>query len=1201
MTVPDPDEAPTRHGDPVPAAPDPSEERTVPAMEPKPGAGARASGPAGAAANGAGASATPSARPRAAGAADPLLGKVIGGCRIERLLGKGAMGAVYQARQIKLDRDVAVKVIRPEMMTDQRMLKRFEVEARTVGKFNSAHVVMVHDVGFEHGVHWLVMEFVQGKNLRDHVKLLAGGRLPVGEALPLLRQAIKGLEEAQRLDVIHRDIKPDNLMITDRGVLKIADFGIAKPLTEDFSMTLTSELVGTPLYMSPEQCQGEAELDFRSDMYSLGATFYYLLTGEPPIRASSVYELIQTKTKLAHLCLWKALPGLDENNPLSRVIERMTALDREDRYGSYEQLLNDLVLVEQGQTIHVPESGAAAKARAKAKAQARLRRRVTIGVAAVLLAAGGGYAYQVANRPEPPPVLPAAPVAGPDVAAVRSQLGSFRARLRDAGPDEALQQEIEQLTVPPDLVAERAALARDVATGLVWQQALAAITPPATLEPPFEELQAHGVAVARAAEPLPPAAGPELRAWRDKALADKRAEPELGGVGLAKLTKAWGDWQRERPLANADPERLGELEARLRVIELGRDRLRDFAPRLRVQIDDAVPRGDLDDARANLAKTEEAAPAVDVAESIAAIERALAASGPSGALTARAQALKPTQADQIAAHNRLLNALTVAAGVSAEMEGLRVNKLPTEPKPPFNDVDEYWQRLEVALEPVRAEGKVPQWAIALRDEKRAERLLETAVVVACGKAFQAWKDRKPEVDPGPGIDRLREAKARAIQLFPGAKDAVDVAIPDAALASAQAELAAVAKKQRWLIDAEKLGRQLASVATYADWKTNAPSATESLGSLRASATELAGAVEVTRELTRLAAIVDSWQAVVARIKELDQKLVAGDLRSARTVASAGLAGTQGRDEFVTAMAIVDACASAFDTFGKTLNAESAAGSLENARGKLLATAWGSEAEPRLTGWLQALQRLRTATADMVAIPAGRPKGGVRMVDSFFLAATECSRQEYAQFLAELRAAVAAAGADADAQKRFDAVSARLEGAGMSPDRLRELLERDVRPDKTPMDNVTWHAAAAYAAWYGRALPTAAEWSVAAFGDNGKYTYPWGNDWSNDPQQRNPSNTKLQDVDFGGLSWRQADGVRLHHLAGNVAEWLAGEPGSRQGALAGGRYTDTSETAAKEYSSGARWIDSEKADARKGFGFRTVLRPRSYPGLQWPQE
>ncbi|MCA9580036.1 MAG: serine/threonine protein kinase, partial [Myxococcales bacterium] len=177
------------------------------------------------------------------------------------------------------------------MMTDPRMLKRFEVEARTVGKFNSANVVMVHDVGFEQGVHYLVMEFVQGKNLREHVKLLVGGRLPVGDALPLIRQACAGLNEARRLGVVHRDIKPDNLMLTDQGVLKIADFGIAKPVQDDFSMTLTSELIGTPLYMSPEQCQGGAAIDFRSDMYSLGATFFYLLTGEPPIRASSVYEL----------------------------------------------------------------------------------------------------------------------------------------------------------------------------------------------------------------------------------------------------------------------------------------------------------------------------------------------------------------------------------------------------------------------------------------------------------------------------------------------------------------------------------------------------------------------------------------------------------------------------------------------------------------------------------------------------------------------------------------------------------------------------------------------------------------------------------------------------------------------------------------------------------------------------------------------
>ena len=448
------------------APPPPADERTAPALEAK----------------------------QFASGNDPgqLLGKVLGGCRIDKMLGRGAMGAVYKARQLKLDRDVAVKVIRPEMMTDPRMLKRFEVEARTVGKFNSAHVVMVHDVGFELGVHFLVMEFVQGKNLREHVKLLAGGRLQAGDALPLIRQAVKGLDEARRLGVVHRDIKPDNLMLTDQGVLKIADFGIAKPIQDDFHMTMTSELIGTPLYMSPEQCQGGADVDFRSDMYSLGATFFYLLTGEPPIRASSVYELIQTKTKLENLCLWKQLPELDENHPLSRLIERMTANDREDRYGSYDELLNDLVLVEAGETLHTPpkriKKAAAAKPVAAKGGRGLL---MALGAVVVLGAAVGGY-FSFVHRPETPepgprPESGGAPVGGSgvgataDVAATRAALARFRTRLENNGPGGTLRDEVRDLAVPAELATDRDRLLADVEAGLAVEARPADVERPAGL------------------------------------------------------------------------------------------------------------------------------------------------------------------------------------------------------------------------------------------------------------------------------------------------------------------------------------------------------------------------------------------------------------------------------------------------------------------------------------------------------------------------------------------------------------------------------------------------------------------------------------------------------------------------------------------------------------------------------------------------
>src|SRR5262245_7540701 len=228
---------------------------------------------------------------------DPLLGRSLGGCRLDALIGRGAMGAVYRARQVRLDRTVAVKVIRSEYLEDERTLRRFEVEARTVARFNNPHVITIHDVGREDGIHFLVMEFVEGRNLRQIARERPSGRLTTAEALDLLVQACNGLKDAQKLGVLHRDIKPDNLMLDQKGTLKIADFGLAKMLQEDLHMTMSAELTGTPLYMSPEQCRGSAKIDFRTDMYSLGASFFYLLTGEPPFKASSVYELLETKTR----------------------------------------------------------------------------------------------------------------------------------------------------------------------------------------------------------------------------------------------------------------------------------------------------------------------------------------------------------------------------------------------------------------------------------------------------------------------------------------------------------------------------------------------------------------------------------------------------------------------------------------------------------------------------------------------------------------------------------------------------------------------------------------------------------------------------------------------------------------------------------------------------------------------------------------
>ncbi|MFY9341870.1 MAG: serine/threonine-protein kinase, partial [Planctomycetota bacterium] len=787
-----------------------------------------------------------------------MLGKTLGGCRLTKLLGKGAMGAVYKARQEKLDRDVAIKVIRPEMMTDQRMLKRFEVEARTVAKFNSAHVVLVHDVGFELGVHYLVMEFVEGKNLRDHVKLLAGGRLPAGEALPLLRQAIRGLEEAQRLAVVHRDIKPDNLMLTDRGTLKIADFGIAKPLTEDFSMTLTSELVGTPLYMSPEQCQGRAEIDFRSDMYSLGATFFYLLTGEPPIRASSVYELIATKTKMAHLCLWKALPGLDENNPLSRVIERMTELGREDRYPSYEALLNDLVLVEQGQTI-VPKPKPIRTTPAGDEAQTRVtvrergkgavepashRGRLVVGALVLLAAIGGGYVW--INQPGTPPDTGAR---------VAAELGKLRQRLATDGPSQPLLEELGKVpAVRPEHVAERGRLIDDIEVGLRVKAALAAILKPAKLELPFDDLARFLEAVDRAAEPQPrpgKAVGGEVTTFCKRQREVARSEGELGALGLSTLATTFADW-KERVRQNADEALVPEFEKQLDGVLAARVALYERLLSVRDLLNKKFPVDKLEEARQAL-RAGTMAGGGDVSESLTRIRAAFAVEGPIPSLLADANKLRPSDARQREEVNALVDAMGIAKTAADNATQIKADRFPEKPALPFDAVEEYLAAIARAFEPVRTPaGQYPEWAAAQMATLCARDTLQQTVVAACIAAWKEWQGAGAKgPDAVAGVALVRKAKAKAIELFPASRQELDAAIADAAMADADSKVMRAGKRQQWLAEAGSLASKLALVTTLGEWVAGGPAVETALAALRTSAAELGGDAEVAGTLKQL--------------------------------------------------------------------------------------------------------------------------------------------------------------------------------------------------------------------------------------------------------------------------------------------------------------------------------------------------------------
>src|SRR5450756_657136 len=202
---------------------------------------------------------------------------------IIELLGQGGMGAVYKARQPRLNRFVALKILSPEKQNDPQFAERFEREARALAWLNQPYIVTVFDSGDMQGMFYLLMEFVDGLSLRQ---LMQQRRLASAEALAIVIQICQALQYAHEQGVIHRDIKPENILLDKKGQVKIADFGIAKlvePESQDISLTGAAEVVGTPHYMAPEQIEKPQTVDRRADIYSLGVVFYEMLTGELPL------------------------------------------------------------------------------------------------------------------------------------------------------------------------------------------------------------------------------------------------------------------------------------------------------------------------------------------------------------------------------------------------------------------------------------------------------------------------------------------------------------------------------------------------------------------------------------------------------------------------------------------------------------------------------------------------------------------------------------------------------------------------------------------------------------------------------------------------------------------------------------------------------------------------------------------------------
>ena len=263
--------------------------------------------------------------------------KRLGNFGIVEKLGVGGMGVVYKARQLSMDRLVALKVLPRRLARDSSFIARFLREARSAARLNHPHIVQGIDVGEADGLYYFAMELVDGESLRDRIRRV--GRVSESEALQVARQIALALEHANAHHIIHRDVKPDNILLTRDGVAKLADLGLAKRKT-DAAVTQAGAPLGTPLYMSPEQARGQNDLDTRSDIYSLGATLYHAVVGSPPFTGPNATAVITRHLFERPPSPRDAVPELTEG--FCSVILKMLAKEPKARYQSPEVLLEDI-------------------------------------------------------------------------------------------------------------------------------------------------------------------------------------------------------------------------------------------------------------------------------------------------------------------------------------------------------------------------------------------------------------------------------------------------------------------------------------------------------------------------------------------------------------------------------------------------------------------------------------------------------------------------------------------------------------------------------------------------------------------------------------------------------------------------------------------------------------------------------------------
>lgn len=423
---------------------------------------------------------------------DPFVGRHIGGCRVEERIGMGGMGTVYRGVQEVLERQVAVKVLAPHLSREPRFRESFAREARVLARVNHPNIAQIHAVAQDGANLLLVLELVEGESLASFVAR-EGACSPI-DAARIVLQAAQGLEAASLRGLVHRDIKPSNLMITAAGIVKVVDFGIATEINPQTGQS-SGATSGSPVYRSPEQALGRP-VDERADVYSLGATFWFLLMGRPPHDKEQYGALLREHGAAPPPLLPAEIP-----EPLRRLVEKMTAPDRRDRPDSARAVAESL----EEWLEHAPPVNWALVADPDPERGSRRGRALQrLGLVAVNTTSGDDALASLTTRGTPAILLTTLSLPGVDgfglVRALRSQAGERRTHVIVTSAFDELRHRAE---------AQRVALGLDVVVPMnvhdIWVEAAGRALLAGEPVPPAPISKSQGSDTAGRTQPTTPA------------------------------------------------------------------------------------------------------------------------------------------------------------------------------------------------------------------------------------------------------------------------------------------------------------------------------------------------------------------------------------------------------------------------------------------------------------------------------------------------------------------------------------------------------------------------------------------------------------------------------------------------------------------------------------------------------------------------